>query len=140
VPQQIDVASGQPIMPVKNVDTGIMQPVDIQNRLAVTIQTHNAVSVGATSWSLQSGNWIDTNGFTEIGVTLVNSGTTNISLQILWSNDGSTQHGLDNVKSNVGGDTTYAGGVSTRARYAKVNLYNYDAASKTMSAWAYLKA
>ena len=54
-------------LPVKSVDSKIVQPVDIQNRLSATTQTHNGVTVGATTGTNQSA-FIDVDGFDKIEV------------------------------------------------------------------------
>jgi hypothetical protein len=117
----------------------IMQPVEIQGRYAQTIQTHNAVSIGASASSTQS-TWIDCNGYDQIAVTLSNDGTTASTLNVTWSNDGVTAHGAEAILPNATGSAQRTGIVPVKARYAKLVLINGDAAAHTMSAWAYLKA
>jgi hypothetical protein len=123
-------------------DQTTIKPVDIQSRLASTIQTHTGATVaaGGSSQGNFSSSWIDCDGFSEIAVTLMNDGTTNSSAQIWWSNDNTNQHGNDDPI--VGGTPRYrAGSVTIKARYAKVVIWNNDgAAPHTMSAWALLKA
>jgi hypothetical protein len=113
-------------------------PVDIQNRLASTIQTHSGVVVAATTGVADS-VWFDSDGFTDIAFTMMNDAATASALHIYWSNDNSTTHGLE---TNVltGTQQQKAGQVSIKARYFKVRLANTDAAPHTMSAWVLLKA
>lgn len=126
-------------LPVKSVDTKIVQPVDIQNRLAVTIQTHSAVLVGATTGYATS-SWIDCDGFSEIAITLMNDAATNSYGDIQWSHDGSTWHGTDSVLIPANSVQRKVANTTVKARYAKVALGNTDGAPHTMNAWAYLKA
>jgi hypothetical protein len=115
-------------------------PVDIQNRLSQTIQTHNAVSVGASATSANSG-WIDCDGFDKLGVTFLNDASKNFSISILWSNDAVSQQGGDMDVKSTGTNSAYSSTiVDVKARYAKVSLYNTDTIAHTVSAWAYLKA
>jgi hypothetical protein len=112
-------------------------PVDIQSRLAQTIQTHNAVSIATTAWS--NGNWIDADGFDKVGVTMLNDASTSSQLNIQWSNDGSSIHGNENLLTTATSNLRQ-GITDIKARYFRVQLNNGDTISHTMSAWAYLKA
>jgi hypothetical protein len=49
-------------------------PIDLQSRLASTIQTHNAVSVALSTSSTES-TWHDADGFDKVGATLLNDAT-----------------------------------------------------------------
>jgi hypothetical protein len=118
--------------------SNIIQPSDIQSHLQTTIQTHNAVSVGANGWSESS--WLDTDGFDKIAFTLLNDSTTNSSAQIIWSNDGINKHGVEAVAFTTGDVGKRSGISDLKARYCKLSLNNADAIAHTMSAWAYLKA
>jgi hypothetical protein len=121
---------------VRQVASDVIVPVDIQARLASTIQTHNAVSVAASGNSTSS--WIDTDGFLEIAVTVL-SDLAKFNITIQWSNDGNSLQGSDwDVK--VSTKTNDSVSVTTKARYARLFLYNSDTATHIMSAWAYLKA
>jgi hypothetical protein len=117
--------------------TTIMQPVDIQSHYSQTIQTHAAAVVPPSSWN--GPTWIDTNGFNEIAVSLLNDSATTSSISIEWSNDGTTKHGTESVAPN-GAFKERVGSATTKARYAKVSIWNGDTIAHTMSAWAYLKA
>lgn len=113
-------------------------PVDIQNRLASTIQTHAGVAV-AGSGSASQASYMDCDGFDKVAITLLNDASLASSANILWSNDGTTNHGSETVI--VSGPTSIKAGVTDiKARYAKVQVVNGDTAVHTMSAWAYLKA
>jgi hypothetical protein len=127
-------------LPIRLQDSAITLQTDNQNNLASTIQTHNAVSVALSSYSIQS-TWIDCDGFDKLAVTFINDAATTSSVDIKWSNDGVTQHGQDLsvVASNTLINKT--GITDVKARYAKVTVVNGDATlAHTMSAWAYLKA
>jgi hypothetical protein len=121
------------------VTTDDIIPVDIQARLAQTIQTHNAVSVAAGNVSAQSA-FMDLDGFDKIALTLLNDGATNSSALIYWSNDGSTIHGNETIIANATAQQKQ-GILDIKARYAKVVLSNGDGAlAHIMSAWVLLKA
>lgn len=125
-------------LPTKVIESTIMQPVDLQGRYQQTIQTHNAVSVTATTGTSAS-SWIDTNGFNEIALNILNDANTASKADIHWSSDGVTIHGQDKdvLSSSVSSKSTI---IPTKLRYMKVILFNTDASSHIMSAWAYLKA
>jgi hypothetical protein len=128
--------NGYPIPKVKPMNTDIM-PIDIQSRLATTIQTHNAVSVATVSSSQSS--WIDTDGFTDIAVSLLNDASFSCYVDIQWSSDGSTYQGLDSGVIS-GTLTRKSASVPTKMRYARIVAGNNDTVSHTMSSFAYLKA
>lgn len=116
----------------------IQLPVDIQSRLAATTQTHNAVSVAASSNSVQT-SFMDTNGFAELAVNVFNDAATSSQATIYWSHDGATVHAEETVLNST--QQKKATLTTTKARYAKIKVDNLDgAAAHTMSAWAYLKA
>jgi hypothetical protein len=115
----------------------IIVPTDVQSRYAQTIQAHSGVMVSPSG--APSSAWIDTNGFSELSVTMSSDATHTSDLTLNWSNDGVNIHGWDSVISNASRQYG-AGSVSTRARYVRLVIGNKDAAPHTMSAWAYLKA
>jgi hypothetical protein len=120
------------------VTTSDILPIDIQSHLASTIQTHNAVSVSATTGTSDS-PMIDTDGFTEIGITVMKDAGTSSLIHVYWSNDGvSNQGAIYNALNTT--DNLQSLTVPTRARYFKLRLANTDAVAHTFSAWAYLKA
>lgn len=130
--------SGDVVTPVEVYGSNIMQPVDIQSHLQTTIQTHNAVSVPATT-GLGIGVWIDTNGYDQVAVTFMNDAATASQVNIEWSNDAATRHGIDILIAS-GTLKERSGLTGTRARFTRVVLLNTDAAAHVMSAWIYLKA
>lgn len=110
----------------------------IFRRESVTIQTHNAVSIGASNNS--PGAWFDCGNATEIGVTLKNDAATSSSVDLEWSHDGSTAAGKDFNAIPAGTPTLRAssGRIPTKAKWCRVIAINGDAAAHTMSTWAYL--
>jgi hypothetical protein len=115
----------------------IIQPVDIQARYAQTIQTHNAVSVPATTGASDSA-WLDTSNFSQVGVTVTNSSPTPMKAEILWSNDGLNMHHYEVIAN---GSIAYGGGhYDIKSRYFRIRLSNTDGTARIMSSWAYLKA
>jgi hypothetical protein len=113
-------------------------PIDIQSRLASTIQTHNAVSVAISGSS--SSAWLDCDGFDKLAVHLKNDGSTSSQVNLLWSVDGSTQIGYETILAS--GSSQYRSVLTdVKSRYVMVQIQNLDAAlAHTMSAYAYLKA
>lgn len=115
---------------------------EITGRTTKTIQTHNAVSVGPSGFSVQGigSNWIDCNGFSDISLTFINDAATTSQVNVQWSNDNATTHGQDYGVVASSTNAQKAGTTKVKARYAKVSAFNGDTASHTMSAWAYLSA
>lgn len=134
---QPDENGQNPTVNIGDVNQSVMTPVNVSYHESTTIQTHNAVSVATVSWSV--GSWIDVSGYTQISGTVMNNATTTFNVQVQWSNDGSTEHGIDQVINN---NTLQYGtfNTPTKARYARVSVYNGDTVAHTMSAWVYLMA
>jgi hypothetical protein len=121
---------------VKQADAIV--PVDIQNRLASTIQTQSGVSIAPSGSNLLA-NFIDCDGFDKVAGTLMNDAATNNSLNLKWSNDGTNFHGDELILASAAVQKRpFETGV--KARYLKVEALNGDVAAHTMSAWVYLKA
>jgi hypothetical protein len=120
------------------VSSNSLLPIDIQSRLASTIQTHNAVSVGQSGSSASS--WYSADGFDKIVLNYKNDASTSSSIQIQWSPD----NGTSNVSTSTfnGSSTNNAPSVvDVSLPYFRIVLYNNDAAAAhTMSAWVLLKA
>lgn len=115
----------------------IAVPIDVQAHYAKTIQTHNAVSVGASGNSNSS--YIDCDGFDKVAFTVLNDAATNSSVETHWSNDGINAHGAETLI--VQSTSPNKVGISDiKARYVRVQLKNADTVAHTMSAWVYLKA
>lgn len=132
-------ANGDVVTPVEIYGSNIMQPVEIQGHLQTAIQTHNAVSVGPTNGTASSA-WMDTNGYDQVALTLMNDAGVSSSGTLQWSYDGTNIHGEETVLA-AGGTARYrTASTDTKARYVRVILTNPDAAAHTMSAWLYLKA
>jgi hypothetical protein len=112
-------------------------PVDIQAHLASTIQTHNAVSVGAGLWSHST--WIDCDGFDKLAFNLLNDASTSCIGYVKWSTDGVNEHGFDEILPSVALDKRSAE-IGVKLRYAKLSIKNGDTISHIMSGYAYLKA
>lgn len=128
---------GDPVEGV-GIDSNSVLAIDVQSHLQTTIQTHNAVSIATQTASVQT-SWIDCDGFDKVAITLLNDAALSARVDVYWSNDGSTQHGYETAI--VASSTQQkAGIIDTKARYLKLAPVNLDAASHTMSAWAYLKA
>lgn len=126
-------------LPVKNANSDIIQPVDVQAHYQQTIQTHNAVSVPTVAWSIQS-SYMDCDGFDKIAINMINDAGTTASANIIWSTDGVTQHGEDSGVIPSNATQRKSAITDIKARYAKVSIYNSDTISHTISAWAFLKA
>lgn len=119
------------------VTTKDMLPTEIQRRHSETIQTHNNAMV-APSGTVSSA-YVDLDGFNDIGVTFTNSDATSSRVEVWWSNDKATVHGIQRI-INSGTDRQRAGSLPVVARYALIRLVNEDAATpRTMSSWIYPK-
>jgi hypothetical protein len=125
---------------LSNYPTGlfIQNPTEIQSRRMQTIQTHNAVSVGANSNSQQA-SYFDCDGFDKLACTFLNDSSTASWVNVYWSNDGTTMHAFETLIAS-GTQQQKAGITDIKGRYAKLTVGNSDASAHTMSAWAYLKA
>jgi hypothetical protein len=135
-----DGSVAQQVYAANAADVNSVTPVDIQSRLASTIQTHSGVVVAPSSTSYGANAWVDTDGFTDIAVTLLNDASVSSVVDVFYSNDGSNEHGSETVIAS-GTPLKRAGSTSLKARYIKVRVTNSDAgAAHTMNAWAYLKA
>jgi hypothetical protein len=127
-------------LPVDMGGNTAIVPIDVQSRLQTTIQTHNAVSVALSGSSYGDNLWHDSDGFNQLGLTLLNDASATCSLSVYWSNDGVNMHGCETAIASSAGQYKTAL-IDTKARYFKCQVINGDAAlAHTMSAWAYLKA
>jgi hypothetical protein len=125
-------------LPIKHSASDIIQPVEVQSHYASTVQTHNAVSVPANNSSRMT-TFIDCDGFDKVSITLSNDSATASYISLIWSNDGVSNHGLeDNLASNALQQKAYL--TDVKSRYLKVQVANTDTVAHTISAWAYLKA
>jgi hypothetical protein len=117
-------------------DPNSIAPVDIQSRLASTIQVVTAQTVAATTGSYVSA-WVDCDGFGDIAITFMNDASTTNYADVRWSHDGSTYHSAE--FGIIPSNTSNRKAVSTpvKARFAQVVVYNTDAAPHTMNAWFY---
>jgi hypothetical protein len=113
------------------------QPIEIKTRVQNTVQTHNAVSVAAGATSTSA--WVDSSGFNEVAITLLNDAATSNKLDIEWSNDGTNVQGLESVL--VGStESKRVANTSIKSRYFRTLVTNSDTVAHTLSAWSYLKA
>jgi hypothetical protein len=131
-----DGTSAQQVYVGNQIDTNI-QPVEIQSRYASTIQTHNAVSVGASSWSYSS--WYDCDGFDKVGVKMKNDASTPTALNIQWSDDNSTTM-YDEALVGSGTPNTKGAISDIKGRYARIGILNNDTVAHTVSSSMYLKS
>jgi hypothetical protein len=130
-----DSSSGALGVDVKS--SQIIQPVDVQARYSQTIQTHNAVSVPTLTLSV--GTWIDAGGFDKLAYTAktdVASHSWEVSIE--WSHDGVSVAAVE--YGGVTSNQYKLSELSTKARYARLRIYNNDAVTHVMSMWAHLKA
>jgi hypothetical protein len=119
-------------------DVDAIIPMGIEYRKQKMVPAFTSAVVPATTGTATS-PWIDTDGFNDLGITLLNDAGTSNSLDLQWSNDGSALHGKDYPIAPAAGQYK-AATVPTKARYVKVIAYNNDAAPHTMNCWLYLKA
>lgn len=132
------IADTTPI-PVRQVQSNIIVPTDVQSHLQSTIQTHNAVSI-AVSGGTSASAWINTDGFDKVAFMLKNDATVTSNCDVRWSADGVNIHGVD--FAILGGTSQYKTYLTdTRAQYVQFSIINNDTATAhTISAYAYLKA
>lgn len=126
---------------VEITDSGHVQQVDLRGRKHQLVQTHTSVSIAASGTNINS-TYLDLDGFSEIGITVVNDAATNNAVPLYWSNDGVNIHGHETALASgaPGANFTRAGLVPIKARYLKVGITNADTgAAHVMSAWVYLK-
>lgn len=125
---------------LSNYPTGlfIQNPTEIQSRRTQTIQTHNAVSVPATTGQSAS-SWYQSDGYDKIAVGSFGDVSYSGSIQIGWSSDGITVNFYDIVQA-TSTTTTKGGIVDVKMPYFRVIVLNADTSARTVSTWAYLKA
>ena len=111
-------------------------PYQIVKRKQTTIQTHNQVSVGASTGSNSA--WIDCNGFDKVAFTLLNDTTASNQANADWSNDGINVHAQEVILA-TSTQKERPTITDTKARYVRFYVYNGDTVAHIMSAWAYLK-
>lgn len=120
------------------VSSNEMLPVDIQSRYAQTIQTHNAVSVGASGFSL--GSWIETKGYDKVVLSVKTDVQHALRIKCHWSMDGTNAAIGNDYVLNV---TATEGNIEIPVKlpWLRVEIRNDDSATAhVMSAYAYLKA
>jgi hypothetical protein len=133
--------NGRPIPKVKvsGMDSNSLQPVDIQSRLASTIQTHTGVVVAPSGNNIAT-SFIDCDGFDKAACTMTNGVAGSTSAIVIWSNDAASTHGYETIIPAASG-TNYQGILDIKARYLKLQLLNNDASNPhTLNAWIMLKA
>lgn len=118
--------------------SNVILPVEVQAVLPQTVQTHNGVSIPPSGNNASTG-WIDTDGYDKVAFVLKNDATIASSIDIRWSFDGSTIHGVDFAQ--LSGTSQYKTMITdTRARYFQIVAYNGDsAAAHVLNVWGYLK-
>lgn len=109
----------------------------INYHLQKTIQTHNAVSLGAGVSSNSS--FFDTDGFDAIALTVLNDASSSLTGQLIWSHDGVNQHGVE-TPFNANSYQWLITDLKTKAKYVRVWIMNNDTIAHTVSSWIYFKA
>src|SRR5574342_1168272 len=132
-----DGSTAQQVYSDNAPDTNGIVPTDIQSHLTSTIQTHNAVSVPATTGTSASA-WFPCDGYDKLALILLNDAATNSAMNIRWSFDNSTIHGNEQPMTTQTLKER-AAIVDVKAPFFQVFIANTDASAHTMSAWAYLK-
>jgi len=116
----------------------VMQPIEIQGSLTQTIQTHNALSIGANAWS--SSSWIDATGFSKICATASMVSGTGMTIVVDFSHDGVNYFSGVTVYDSTGNSFAPSTDMPISAKYVRVGVKNKDATNaKTTSAYAFLK-
>jgi hypothetical protein len=119
----------------------IQQPVDIQSRYSLSVQTHANKSINSQWGDYGADVWIDTDGFANVGLSISSNNFHDFSVDVAWSNDGVNVRGLSNEVIPGGSNYKYASLKSplpVQNRYCKVIITNKSTSAKTYSAWLYL--
>jgi hypothetical protein len=116
--------------------SNIMQPTDIQSVYAKPIQTHNNVTVSASTEDV-SAQWEEAIGFSKISLTVSSDAPHAMKVSIHWSHDKLTWHGedIDVIDTTNQRD---AGTTQVKADFFKVAVLNGDASSHDITTFAYL--
>lgn len=135
-----DGTVAQQVYAANAADVNSVTPVDIQSRLASTIQTHNGavVTPSGSSFGSYASSWIDCDGFDKIAITVFNDASVNSDVQVIWSNDNANQHGVEAL--GVSNNRYRPHLTDIKSRYARLFISNPDAAPHTFNAWVMLKA
>jgi hypothetical protein len=112
------------------------QLVELTGKVQKTIQTHNAVSVSASTGS--SGAWIDTSGYSSVALSYLSDGSHTNNSNIQWSHDGVNIQTAEVGTSSANRQYGYARLGQPLARYVRVQLVNGDTVAHTMSGWLVL--
>jgi hypothetical protein len=116
----------------------IQLPVEIQGSMSQTIQTHNALSIPANSWS--SSSYIEATGFSKICVTANMASGTGMSVVVDFSHDGVNYFSGVTIYDSTGATFAPSTEIPISAKYFRVGIKNKDASNaKTTSAYAFLK-
>jgi hypothetical protein len=141
-----DGSVAQQVYAANAADVNSVTPVDIQSRLASTIQTHSGAVVAPNTWATGA-TWIDCDGFDKVAINSMNDGSTDHNAEIAWSHDQSTIIGRDATVFTGTTPTITATQkeksveIGVKARYLKMNVKNNDGTNPhTISAWIMLKA
>lgn len=122
----------------ENNDNTYSQNVQVKGSSSKTVQTHDRVNVPLNGNNTNT-DWILADGFTQLCVTMKNDAFTSSQVNVLWSNDGITQHGLDDGMVPTASVDARAANTRVKAKYFKLQVFNKDAAAAhVMSCWAYL--
>lgn len=125
------------VLSTQIVQSDVMVPTEIQGNYQTTNQFFNNVTIAPSAQ--QSSTWIDTNGFTDVAITLLCSVQSKMTLEVDWSNDGITKHGYEGIYADAV-VTRRAAITSTKARYVMVTVKNGDVAPVIVNTFTYLKA
>jgi hypothetical protein len=135
-------SNGMPIpeVSVQFDQANAIMPVDVQNHLTQTIQTHNAVSIALSTGSYGTNStFYSCDGFFNLSAILKNDASTSASISVDWSFDGTNLAYSELIKSDS--NNQKGGTTDIKAPYFRIYANNGDATlAHTMSAWAYLKA
>lgn len=128
---------------VKDFDTTYVLPMEIQRRLATTVQVIDALAVGANAWSSNTA-FFDVDGWDKAGVTVSMTGGTGMIVAVDYSHDGTTYFAsapssdtflYDGSANNISSE------ISVLARFIRISVKNKDGVNpKTVSAYIYPKA
>lgn len=102
-----------------------------------TIITHDKLYLDADGWA--ESEWYSCEGFDKVGVTLLNDSTGESAVDIYWTHDVSTYHGMEYAVIEAGADRRKAGITEVKAKHFRFSLHNADTVGHEFTVVAYLR-
>lgn len=105
-----------------------------------TIKTHDNVTIASANGGYgSSGNFVSCDGYETLALSLLNDASTNSTISVDWSNDGTIANIANEVL--VADTKNVKSGITTvKGSYFRVFIWNSDTVSHVFNAYAYLKS